>query len=252
MVADLIRVDVRMAPLIDAALGELTQYVVVEGQQLIDQIAAGDVTLQGRVGIIDIQAANSPPDDSATFAADRAILGRADQFVEAEPAHRRLIAHLSAERGASPHFRTRFACSGWPPRPIPRRPIASRRAGNAMHRLGSRRAFVSSPRTARFWKADGRLLAGPRQAALGLVSRRSELAVAAAWRSSSWNRNWHAAEARIRELKAKITASEHQVDHLTSQYDEVASGLMNARLATRTAADRVGPSSNNLPHWRTS
>ncbi len=94
MIADLIRVDVRMAPLIDAALGELTQYVVVDGSSLLEQLANADLTLQGRVGLIDLQMAGPAVSDPPLLASDRTVLGRADRFVDADAKYDGLIRTL--------------------------------------------------------------------------------------------------------------------------------------------------------------
>jgi chromosome segregation protein len=217
MVADLIRVDVRMAPLIDAALGELSQYIVVTGSALMEQIATGDVTLVGRVGILDAATATATARPAAQhrLAADRAVLGRADQFVETDPQYsafvQRLLGHTWCVETLQDALRLRAATD-----PTER--------------------FVT--RAGEILEAEGQLLAGPRQSALGLVSRRSEL------------RSLHheivalepmlrETDARIVQLKQEIAQSQIRIDALTAQFDQAAGALMSARLAARTAADRL-------------
>ena len=52
LVADLIRVDVGMAPLIDVALGDLTEHVIVSDHSLAEAIAAGEIQPKGRLGLL--------------------------------------------------------------------------------------------------------------------------------------------------------------------------------------------------------
>ncbi len=95
MVADLVRVDVKMAPLIDVALGELTQYVVVQGGALAEALAAGSWQPQGRVGILDWSVPESPAESAPpNLHGRRAVIGRADEFVECDPPLRGLVEHL--------------------------------------------------------------------------------------------------------------------------------------------------------------
>ena len=95
LVADLIQVQVEHAALIDVALGEVTQHVVIEGPQLIEDLVQGELQLPGRVGLIRLeeQHPRSPRDESEL--ADRpGVIGRADQMVEAAPAYDGLIDRL--------------------------------------------------------------------------------------------------------------------------------------------------------------
>jgi chromosome segregation protein len=215
MVADLIRVDVRMAPLIDASLGELTQYVIVEGSGLAEQLANGDLPLQGRVGIIDLQAPPIPAIDQPRLAADRAVLGRSDRFVEADAKYAGMIESLLGRTWCVETLRDALRLRLLVAPPV---------------------RFVT--RAGEVLEADGRLLAGPRQAALGLVSRRSELR-SLQREIVDLEPQLRSTEANVTELRSQIAASAQDVNQLTRSYDEAASALMNARLATRAAADRL-------------
>ncbi|MCA9171515.1 MAG: hypothetical protein KDB23_27795, partial [Planctomycetales bacterium] len=94
-------------------------------------------------------------------------------------------------------------------------------------------------------EADGRLLAGPRQAALGIVSRRSELR-SLQHEIVELDPLMRQTDAKIADLRQQIANSEHQVDDLTRDYDSAASQLMNARLAARSCVDRLSAVENQL------
>lgn len=215
MVADLIRVDVRMAPMIDATLGDLTQYVVIDGNALIEQIAAGEIQLKGRVGLLDLHVPGLDSTIEPRVDGDRTVLGRADEFVESEAIYDKLVRHLLGD----------CFCVETLQDALRLRP----RADSAVR-------FVT--RAGEILESNGRVLAGPRQAALGLVSRRSELR-SLQHQIAELEPELQRTETRIRELRGEISSSEAQVDERTSEYDEVSSELMNARVTSRAAADRV-------------
>ena len=214
LVADLIRVDVEMAPLIDTVLGEMSQYVVVHGPQLIHEVASGEIPIDGRVGLID-RTTEAKPDNSPELAADAAVLGRADEYVEAPPEYASLIDNLLG----------RTWC------------VATLADALRLRRqFGPGRRFVS--RAGELVDDHGRALLGPRQAALGLVSRRSELR-SLRLKIVDLEPQINSTDTKIAELKQQIADSEIQVTNLTTQYDEAASALMQARLETRGAVDRT-------------
>ncbi len=218
MVADLIRVDVEMAPLLDAALDDLTQYLVVDGPALGEEIARGLLVLKGRVGVLDTsqwpETTDAGFEGDPAWASDRTVLGRADRFVETAPRFVPLVHHLLG----------RTWC------------VESLSDALRLRALDSTGAqFVT--RAGELITADGRLLAGPRSASLGLVSRRSEL------RSlqrdlAELRPQLERAEQRVDQLKQQIASAQEELDRRTHGYDEVSGKLMDARLALRAAEDR--------------
>jgi chromosome segregation protein len=222
MVADLLRVDVRMAPLIDATLGELTQYVVIDGTLMIEKIASGEIQLKGRVGLLDLHVPgehvpgeHQPAASELAIDGDRSVLGRAFEFVEAEPPYERLVRHLLSDCFCVETLQDALR-------------LKTRATGSVR--------FVT--RAGEILESNGRVLAGPRQATLGLVSRRSELR-SLQHQLGEIEPEMRRAEADILQIKQQISSSEAQLDQLTSQYDQAASELMNVRVTSRAAADRV-------------
>jgi len=155
LVADLMRVNVEAATIIEVALGETAQHVVLaQSDQMLDYLQQHAYRFAGRVGIIGLdRLAPLPPIESADLEGRPGVLGRADRFVEVEPCYAALAARLLG------------------------RTWVVEKLAHALRLAGS------SPRGLRFvtlagelLEADGSLLVGPSHAAGGLISRRSELA----------------------------------------------------------------------------
>ncbi len=93
MLADLIQVDVPIAALVELALGEKAQYLVVESNKRLGELSTTDQPLAGRAGFLPL----APP-TFATAAKDfdkrAGIIGRADRFVRAAAEYGPLIRHL--------------------------------------------------------------------------------------------------------------------------------------------------------------
>ncbi len=216
MVADLVRVDVRMAPLIDAALGDLTQYLAVQGPALAEALAAGELQPKGRVGLLDLGTTTLPASSSAAnLHGRRAVLGRADEFVECDAPFRPLIQRLLSATWCVETLADALRLQRELPAPL---------------------RFVT--RSGELLEADGRLLVGPRQNVLGLVSRRSELR-SLQQEILTLEQDMNAADQEANRLKEEIAAAERHVNQHAEQYEQSATELMEARLQTGTARDRA-------------
>ncbi len=87
VVADLFHVDVDTAHLIEAALGERAQFVVVaSGARLFDWIGQQPLQVAGRIGFLRLDARPAPGVlDHVELSAEAGVMGRADQFIETAP-----------------------------------------------------------------------------------------------------------------------------------------------------------------------
>ena len=96
LVADLIRVNVEAAPLVELALGQTAQYVVVPPEpELFRYIERQGARFAGRVGFIWLDPNPGPPIPFDPKLENHAgVLGRADQFVETEPMFEGLVQRL--------------------------------------------------------------------------------------------------------------------------------------------------------------
>ncbi len=155
LVADLVSVNVQHAAIVDVALGELAQYVVVDGGQLINEIADERLKLNGRVGLIQL---NNPPtlgaDPNVNLNGVPGVIGRTDRLVQVQPDFTPFIRQLLG--------------GTWVVKTL----------GDALH-LHQTRGDVERVRLVtldgEIVEADGSVVAGPKSVASGLVSRRSEL-----------------------------------------------------------------------------
>ena len=95
IVADCFDVDVKVAPLIDAALGERSQYLVVTGNQLQDAILNGSIQIESRVGLIRIdELPKRRPGDRIRLDGLKGVIGRGDRMVTCTEKHEPLVRHL--------------------------------------------------------------------------------------------------------------------------------------------------------------
>jgi len=155
LVADLVSVNVQHASIVDVALGELAQYVIVDGSQLIELIANEKLKLNGRVGMIPLQ---NPPtmgaDPNISLNGIEGVIGRTDRLVQVSPEFQNFIRQLLGGTWVvqSLHAALRIREQLTADQPV---------------RLVTLDGEII--------EADGTVLVGPKALALGLISRRSEL-----------------------------------------------------------------------------
>jgi chromosome segregation protein len=154
LVADLFQVDVDTAPLVDVALGNRADHVVVaSGKGLFDWLQHGMGEMPGRVSFLRLDGPSaSNPLERIDLQGESGVIGRADQFVETDPPFASLARQLLGRTWLVDTLDT-----------------AARLAHNAGFGLN----FVTSDGF--LLDADGTLVVGPRLAAAGRLSRRSEL-----------------------------------------------------------------------------
>jgi chromosome segregation protein len=168
LVADLLHVSVEIAPLVEAALGQKAQHVVVApGGRLLDHLQQQSHRFSGPVGFIWLEGGEQgQPPPEMDLEGRPGVLGRADRFVETEP---------------------RFA-------PLAKRLLARtwivEKLSHAIELAESTRGKLSFVTLAgELLSADGTLVVGPQHASTGLISRRSQL---------------RALETQLAELQAQI------------------------------------------------
>jgi chromosome segregation protein len=156
MVADCFEADIKVAPLIDAALGGRSQYVIVSGDQLQNAILAGSLTIDSRVGLIRIdELPRRRPGDRIRLDALRGVIGRGDRMIQCDPFYEPLARHLLS--------------STWL--------VDSLSTALGLRKLsGAGLRFVTT--AGELLESDGTTIVGPASASTGLISRRSELAAA--------------------------------------------------------------------------
>ncbi len=183
LVAELLQTEVHAAPLVDAALGERTQYAVVRGDRLQQAIIKGEIQLSGRVGLIRIdELPPHRPGDRIRLDGLRGVIGRADRMVQTEKHLQLLARHLLGTTWLVDSLSTA---------------LGLRKLSGAGLR------FVTS--RCELLEIDGTVVVGPAGAAAGLVSRRSELA---------------AARQERKHYRFQLQECEEETDRLAAQLDQ--------------------------------
>ena len=223
MVADLIDAAVEVAPLVDAALGDAAQYIVVSGNRLVKRIESGEFRPTGRVGFVRLDALGTTPPmllgplllpGRGDLQGRPGIIGRADRLVRTGDPFRPLLTHLLGDT--------------WFVRTLADALALSKTVGRGLR-------FVTAK--SEVLEADGTLLIGPAQASLGLVSRRSEL--------RALQREMLDLQSRIAQFTEEITRLQENVDRQQRQHQllgdtcrQADAALADQRVRTRTAEDR--------------
>ncbi len=202
VVADVLHAPVDLAPLIDAALGEAAQYVVVEGE--LDDVVqlAWKEHFPTRITLVPSRpplrgAMAVPPEDDG-------IIGRACDLVRVEPGYEKLVEQVLG--------------TTWLVRSLT---DALRLHETAP--LGTR--FVTP--AGEILESAGMVVAGPRPTALGLVSRRSEL---------------HVVREELAVVEKQVSDVQDQLYHLRTlikEQEESQRELVKATDASRQALAEV-------------
>jgi chromosome segregation protein len=155
MVADLLQVSIEVAPLIEVALGDIAQHVVVtESKSLLTYLRDDPSDLGGRVAFLRLDAPGLVADDDADpdFEGHKGVIGRADRFVD--------TAGPVADLAEILLGRT------WLVESLPHALDLAEKAGPGISIVTLAGELV---------RGDGTVTIGPRKTSLGLISRRSEL-----------------------------------------------------------------------------
>ena len=177
LVADLVAVNVQHAGIVDVALGEIAQYIVVDGRRLVDELSSERVKLDGRVGLVQL---SSPPSLGADLRTDLSgesgIIGRAHELVQVEDRYKKFAQALLGGTWVCKTLADAVRLHNGP--------------GNSVRFVTLDGEIVES---------DGTILAGPKSVTGGIVSRRSEL---------------RAIKKNLVALKSEIDTCRKQVDEL--------------------------------------
>ncbi len=188
MVADCFKADIKVAPLIDAALGGRSQYVIVSGDQLQAAILDGSLVIDSRVGLIRIdELPRRRPGDRIRLDGLRGVIGRGDRMIHCDSFYEPLARHLLS--------------STWL--------VDSLSTALGLRKLsGAGLRFVTA--AGELLESDGTTIVGPASAATGLISRRSELA---------------AAKQEIEHYRFQLAEAETETARLGRRVDQQAAAL---------------------------
>ena len=183
LVADLFEADVDVAPLVDAALGKQSQYIVVTGDRVQRQWIDGGLNIESRVGLIRVD--ELPPrrqGDRIRLEGLDGVLGRADRMVRYDDDNEPLVRHLLSRTWFVDRLQTAFK----------------------LRKLsGAGLQFVTA--NGELLDADGSIVVGPPGGGAQLVSRRSQHAAAAD---------------EIKHFDYKLSIGRDEAQRLAAQCDE--------------------------------
>ena len=206
IVADLVQVHVQHASLIDIALGQVSQYVVVNGPHLLAAIHAGRIDFAGRVGLMDLRhplALGGRNQENLQGVAG--VIGRVDGLVQTRPEYRQFVETLLSNT--------------WLVKSLTE-------AVHLRQTRDSRARFVTLD--GEVLEPDGTLIVGPKDTALGLVSRRSELRELQRQLEADQQQlqDW---QQQLKETETRSTQLQQTVDQLLNEHSEVSGQLLQQR-----------------------
>ncbi len=215
LVADLLHVNFETAPLVEIALGEMAQCLVVAGgRDWANQLHEAE-SLAGRVGFIRLDTpATKTHLDALDLHGHEGVLGRADEFVETAPEFAVLAKRLLGKT--------------WIVESLPHALALSESIGRGL-------SFVT--RAGEMVAADATLYLGPRHTSTGLISRRSELRILRqqiAEMAAEIER--HAT--LCAEFEQQIVAQERQVQSLAAEARQLHERHQQERMRRTTGEER--------------
>jgi len=223
LVADLLQTEVHAAPLVDAALGDRTQYAVVRGDRLQQAIIKGEIQIAGRVGLIRIdELPPHRPGDRIRLDGLRGVIGRADRMVQTEKQLQPLAKHLLGTTWLVDSLQTA---------------LGLRKLSGAGLR------FVTS--RCELLEVDGSVVVGPSGSAAGLVSRRSELAAAHQERKH-YRFQLVECEEETEKLAARLEQDEAELGRAEQQHRELIVRRAGCQANRRHSVERLAAQRQTL------
>ncbi len=216
VVADLLHVRMETAPLIEAALGEVAQYVVAtESKDLIAHFTEQAGQPAGRVGVVRLDVLPAlTGGEQVDLTGQAGVIGRADKFVETAPEFAVLAKRLLGKT--------------W---------IVETLA-DAVHWAAATAAdlqFVTQ--AGELVAPDGTLLLGPRQSATGLISRRAELR-SLRGQIADLATKIERGQAEVAALEEQVASGDQRAGRLEAEHRELSGRLAAQRLEAGAAEER--------------
>ncbi|MEL6107501.1 MAG: chromosome segregation protein SMC [Planctomycetota bacterium] len=216
IVADRVTADVEIAPMIDAALGATSQYLIADGSDLVEAIRTGELETAGRVGIIRVDLLPEPPTENRIrLEGLQGVIGRADQAITFAEDQTKLISYLLS--------------TTWL--------VEDLDVAHQVRKLGGRgQRFVT--RNGEVMDSEGTVVVGPAQAASGLVSRKSEL-VAASDQIDELNAEVSENDERLSELAQLVDSQTRELDRMEKTHRGLLTKFATAEADARHADERL-------------
>jgi chromosome segregation protein len=219
LVADLFQVPVDLAPLIETALAEKAQHLVVDDDdELLAYLERETYRFAGRVGFVRVHVAFSGREQAPDMQRHPGVIGRVDQFVTTSPALVPLAERLLGRTWIVEKLSHALALAG--------------RGGRGL-------TFVTL--AGELVAPDGTLSVGPRHATTGLISRRSELRVLTG-QLAEWSRTIADAQGAVKALERRIADERLLAAELAVERECAADALSEHRALLMATAARLAQS----------
>jgi chromosome segregation protein len=217
VVADLLHVDADSAPLVEIALGERANYLVVtEAHTLAPALVAEPNSWPGRTSFLRLDVPTpASAVDRVDLSAEPGVMGRADGFVDVSEELAPMVRRLLGRHWLVDTLATALRLSNGPGRGL---------------------NFVTAAGEAVL--ADGTLTVGPRQNIAGLLSRRSELR-ALREQIDQLQQASLASERQCARVEERISHGEAAVNDLAARRHATAQAHSEARLHTAGLSNTI-------------
>jgi chromosome segregation protein len=213
MLADLLQANVESAALIEVALGEKAQHLVVAGgHRLREHLTSAESKWQGRVVFLPLDGPT--PGAGVDLSAKDGVMGLATDFVETRPEFRPLVQRLLGRTWVVESLATALSLA---------------------ESADAEASFVTL--AGELVTGDGTIAVGPRHAGTGLISRRSELRALAA-QITEWERKIAEWERITAELEHEVYERELKVVSLSTAHQQAADELNELRIRLNTTEQR--------------
>jgi len=210
IVAEMIEVDIHLAPLVDVSLGSMSQAIVLADAQLLHAVRDGELQVDGKVTLLRLdRIPTRRMGDRIQLDGLRGVIGRADRLVHYAPQYETLMRHLLGTTWFVDNLAT---------------------ALDLNHFRGAGLRFVTA--AGQLIDSDGTVTLGAAQATLGLVARRSEM-LAARNEIQHYSYQLRTAHQEIERLQDNIDQTSRQLRRL----DQSNRARQEARAQQKLVAD---------------
>jgi chromosome segregation protein len=221
LVADVLHVGVEVAPLVEIALGQTAQHVVVaQSGELLRHLQAESGRLQGRVGFVWLDAKPNEPRQNGSLSREinlegrPGVLGRADRFVETQLRFVGMVRRLLGRT--------------WFVEKLSHALELARLTNDGL-------SFVTL--SGELLEPDGTLTIGPKNAGDGLISRRSQLRALLAQREEL-DAAIGKAQEMLAQADAQIAAQQQLMEKRTAEHHQAVEAMADNRVAVSAAEER--------------
>lgn len=216
LVAELLEVDVDLAPLVDTALGHMANALVLDDGQLIQQVRNRQLEIPGRLTLMRLDRLPTRRfGEKVQLDGVRGIIGRADRMIDCHTDFASLFRYLLGTTWMVDSLDTALELA---------------------HFRGASLRFVTAD--CQLMESDGTLTIGALQSSAGLVSRRSEIQNTRA-EIDDTKLKYQRALGEIERMSGRATKLAPVVDELEQQAKTLEKELAHQQATAQSAVGRL-------------